>query len=101
MVLYAIMGEIPIRQLLDSVFQRYQIIELTVREFNKPFFIDLLLGTDVFPQSLDGEKSHIIIPGSPSAVLTKFGWLIFEQVEEVIFGTMYLVEVQLLFCLNL
>jgi len=80
-VLHTISSNMPKTELDPSIRQMFSKIQLADPEFDKPGSIDVLLGVQHFSDILSDRLVHI--KGSPAALDTIFGFIIFGKIPTV------------------
>lgn len=80
-VLPAICGDLPSVQVPYELYLEYKHLELADPQFTKPQGIDILLGAQAYAQLLTQESPNLL-PGFPTALRTRFGWVIFGATED-------------------
>lgn len=67
----------PSTRLPASVRHRYRNLSLADKDFDIPTRIDALFGADIFPSLVHPHAGIEHCPGFPSALDTRFGWIVF------------------------
>jgi len=65
----------PIRELSESVVQKFKELPLADDRFHRPPTISLILGADVYPKVIQ-PGFHMVDEGPPVAQKTVFGWIL-------------------------